>query len=106
MANFSLDTALREACASDLQNKCQASLAAMDKNEEVREAALNCLQSYREELESDQCKAEVCVCVYLCALHVFRLAVHAGLHCSCTHPYVRLCMNYECVSVCENAGSS
>lgn len=54
-----MDTALRNACANDLKNRCQHSLAEIDKDSNVRESALNCLQTYHEELESEQCKSEV-----------------------------------------------
>ena len=59
VANFNLDTALRDACKSDLQNKCQKSLADIDASPEVRSSALKCLQQFKEELDSDLCKAEV-----------------------------------------------
>lgn len=77
VANFSLDTALRDACAGDLQNKCQHSLAEIDKDPSVKESALSCLQTYREELDSEQCKSEVCV-VYVCFCVPF-------LMCSCLY---------------------
>ena len=70
MANFSLDTALRDACASDLKNRCQHSLAEIDKDANVRESALNCLQTYKEELEGDQCKSEVRVWEHVSMLAV------------------------------------
>ena len=80
VANFSLDTALREACASDLKNRCQHSLAEIDKDEHVRDAALKCLQTYKEELESEQCKSEVsvvaarlCICTCSFILHQCRV---------------------------------
>jgi len=78
VANFSLDTALRDACASDLKNRCQHSLAEIDKDANVREAALNCLQTYKEELEGDQCRSEVGTSVCLLACPPWALA--AGPH--------------------------
>ena len=59
VADFKLDTPLREACEGDLQDMCAVSLKAMDDDNKVKVSALNCLQQYKEELKSETCKAEV-----------------------------------------------
>lgn len=59
MADFRLDTALREACVSDLKDSCSTTLEAMDSDEKVRRTALNCLMQYKDELRDDKCRAEV-----------------------------------------------
>ncbi|GLI60743.1 hypothetical protein VaNZ11_002971 [Volvox africanus] len=59
VADFRLDTALREACESDLKDTCGTTLKEMDEDDNLKKSALNCLQSLREELKSDKCKAEI-----------------------------------------------
>ena len=38
---------------------CASTLKAMDDDDKVKASALNCLQQYKEELKSEQCRAEV-----------------------------------------------
>ncbi|GAX77303.1 hypothetical protein CEUSTIGMA_g4749.t1 [Chlamydomonas eustigma] len=59
VTDFKLDTTLREACESDLQDMCATTLKAMDDDNKVKRSALNCLQQYKEELKSEKCQAEV-----------------------------------------------
>ena len=59
VTDFRLDTALREACESDLKDVCGRALEEMDNDDKVKKTALNCLQQYNEELKSEKCKAEV-----------------------------------------------
>lgn len=57
--DFKLDAALREACETDLKDTCGSTLEEMDNDDKVKTTALNCLQSYKDELKSDGCKAEI-----------------------------------------------
>jgi Golgi apparatus protein 1 len=59
--DFRLDTALRDACESDLKNTCGVSLEDMDSDEKIKKKGLDCLQQYREELKSDKCR---CITVW------------------------------------------
>ena len=59
VADFRLDTVLRESCETDLQDMCAASLKTMDDDPKVKKSALNCLQQYKDELKSEKCKQEV-----------------------------------------------
>ncbi|GFH19709.1 uncharacterized protein HaLaN_16706 [Haematococcus lacustris] len=59
VADFRLDTAMRDACASDLEDTCGLTLEAMDGDEKLRRTGLNCLQQYKEELKSEMCRSEV-----------------------------------------------
>lgn len=59
VADFRLDTALREACETDLRESCGTTLKDMDEDEKTRRTALNCLTDYKEELKGAKCKAEV-----------------------------------------------
>jgi ribosomal protein RSM22 (predicted rRNA methylase) len=59
--DFRLDTALRDACESDLKNTCGVSLEDMDSDEKIKKKGLDCLQQYKEELKSDKCRCRSCM---------------------------------------------
>ncbi|KAG1672451.1 hypothetical protein FOA52_013237 [Chlamydomonas sp. UWO 241] len=59
VADFRLDTPLRDACETDIQDTCGSTLAEMDQNEKTKTTTLNCLQQYEDELKDTACKAEV-----------------------------------------------
>lgn len=59
VADFRLDTAMRDACESDLKNTCGTTLEEMDNDDKVKRTALNCLQQYKGELKNEKCKSEV-----------------------------------------------
>jgi Golgi apparatus protein 1 len=59
VSDFRMDTALRDACESELKDTCGSTLEDMDSDDKIKKSALNCLQQFKDELKSDKCKAEV-----------------------------------------------
>lgn len=63
VAEFTLDTALQEACEDDLQELCKVTVKEMtaptEGGEAKRDMGLNCLQQYKEDLAGEKCRAEV-----------------------------------------------
>lgn len=131
VANFNLDTALRDACASDFKNRCQHSLEEIDKDANVRDSALNCLQNYKDELESEQCRSEVsdrCACNTalqcqnagkpqfhkakelpdMCAWNRNKSGTRQGAHCACEFTDCPAGFpTHRCTAVCpEQAATS
>jgi demethoxyubiquinone hydroxylase (CLK1/Coq7/Cat5 family) len=51
-----LDGGLQEACEQDLQEHCQTTLEEMEKEENKRKQALNCLQQFKEDLTAPECR--------------------------------------------------
>ncbi|KAI8477290.1 MAG: hypothetical protein J3K34DRAFT_398918 [Monoraphidium minutum] len=58
VADFRLDPSLQEACKEDLETTCATTEADM-KDETKRKTAINCLQAYKDELKSDECREKV-----------------------------------------------
>lgn len=50
---------LQEACEADLVSTCSTSLEEMEKDEAKRSSALKCLQQFRDELHSQECRDQV-----------------------------------------------
>eukprot|EP00879_Flechtneria_rotunda_P000602 GHRR01000712.1.p1 GENE.GHRR01000712.1~~GHRR01000712.1.p1 ORF type:complete len:883 (+),score=207.41 GHRR01000712.1:2504-5152(+) len=59
VADIRLDTGLQDACEEDLQTHCQVSLKEMEDDKEKRKTALNCLQQFKEELNSQECRDKI-----------------------------------------------
>uniref|UniRef100_A0A7R9V0N1 Golgi apparatus protein 1 n=1 Tax=Chlamydomonas euryale TaxID=1486919 RepID=A0A7R9V0N1_9CHLO len=63
VADFRLDTALRDACETDVEATCGHSLESMDEDDKaggtLTSTVLNCLQQYEDELKETECRAEV-----------------------------------------------
>ncbi|KAI8475756.1 MAG: hypothetical protein J3K34DRAFT_453290 [Monoraphidium minutum] len=56
--DFRLDAGMEDACEEDLKSTCSAGEDGMA-DKKKRTAALNCLQTFKEELKSDECREKV-----------------------------------------------
>jgi hypothetical protein len=58
LARNRLDSALTSACKEDIESTCSTPLADL-KDNKTRSTAINCLQTFRDELKSDECRTKV-----------------------------------------------
>lgn len=96
VADFRLDTPLRDACEDDLKDSCGTSLTDMDGDERLKASGLNCLQQYREELKSDACRREVLRRTQRAARDIRFDEVLAD---ACTEDRIKLCNDVQAVGV-------
>lgn len=94
VADFRLDTPLRDACEDDLKDSCGTSLSDMDGDERLKASGLNCLQQYREELKSDACRREVLRRTQRAARDIRFDEVLAD---ACTDDRIKLCNDVQAV---------
>lgn len=59
VSDFRLDGGLQEACEYDLAHTCSTSIKEMEEDEAKRSSALKCLQQFRDELHSQECREQV-----------------------------------------------
>lgn len=50
----------QDACETDLATTCSTSIKEMEEDEAKRSSALKCLQQFRDELHSQECRDQVC----------------------------------------------
>jgi len=61
VADFRFDIAVQQACEEDLKTTCSTSIGEMEKDETglKKTSGLNCLQQFKEELKSQECKDQI-----------------------------------------------